>query len=67
MSKAHTPFVAAHGIRISENIVILSTRSGGEAIEQAMSVKAFQQLVDRGHRAIDRYGRGEQDIIEGEA
>jgi len=59
------PFVAAHAVRISENVVTLTTRSGGEAIEQAMSVKALGQLQDRIKAALDRYGRGEQDVIEG--
>lgn len=64
MVTAPTPFVSAHAVKIIDGVVILTTLSGGEAIEHALSIKALGQLRDRINAALDRYGRGEQDIIE---
>jgi hypothetical protein len=66
MSAPFIPHVGRYAVEISDGIATLRTRSGGESIEQAMSVKTVEALRATLKRALERYAAGEQNVIEGE-
>lgn len=36
---------------------------GGDRAERTMSVKTLARSVERAQRALERYGRGEEDVV----
>jgi hypothetical protein len=52
-------------IQIKEGVVHVLDNSGGATIDRAMSIKSLEDYVARGRRALDRFVRGDTDIIEG--
>lgn len=50
-------------IEISDAVAHVRDRSGNVRIDRAMSVRSFTKYVERGQRALERYAKGEQNII----
>lgn len=67
MGKEYKEFVAyiteAPTIEISGGVAHVKDRSGATRIERAMSVKNLVKYRDRISRALDRYARGEDNIV----
>ena len=50
-------------IEMRGGVVHIRYTSNGEATERTMSVKTFAKAIERGQRALDRYARGEENVI----
>lgn len=51
-------------VEISGGVVHIRDRSGARLIERAMSIKNFRRSLERGQRALDRYAKGEENVVE---
>lgn len=58
------PYVGAGTVSISDGVARITDRSGGELLVTARSVRDLDRLRGRIDRALDRYARGEQNVIE---
>jgi hypothetical protein len=59
------PFVTEPPIiEISAGVVYVRSRSGDNRSEYTMSIKTFAASFERSKRALDRFARGEQHILE---
>jgi hypothetical protein len=53
-------------VQISGGIVHVRERSGGRRIKRTMSVATAEKTAERIRRALDRWAKGDQDIIVGD-
>ena len=52
-------------VQIRKGVARVVDHTGGHRIERAMAVSDLEEYVARGQRALERFARGDKDIIEG--
>jgi hypothetical protein len=51
-------------VQIRKGVARVVDHTGGVRIERAMAVADLEEYLARGRRALERYAKGEQDIVE---